>query len=83
MKQNRLPPDERRAVIITAAVEIANAKGLGALAFEDVAENCRVATTKRTIANHFKVAELRRAVIDDCRANQEVLDDAVAMGMRL
>lgn len=76
----KLPPDERKAVIITAAVEVANEKGIGELTFQNVAEACRMKTTVRTVCHYFKIGELRQAVINDERANKMVRDDAVALG---
>lgn len=84
MKNNaKLQPDERRAVIVSAAVELANDKGLSEVTFHSVAQKCRMDTMPRTVQHYFKIGELRRAVVADARANQMVRDDAAAMGIRV
>ena len=77
----KLPPDERRAVIMTAAVTVANERGLSEVTFKTVADACGMRTTPRTVSHYFKIGELRRATVADSRANKEVRDAAVAMGI--
>ena len=77
----RLAPDERCAVILSAAVQVANEKGLSEVTFATVASACKMRTKPRTVSHYFKIGELRRAVVTDSRASAEVKDDAFAMGL--
>lgn len=77
----RLKPAERTALILSAAVSVANRKGLSEVTFATVAAECVWKTKPRTVAHYFKIGELRSAVVKDSRANDEVRADAVAMGI--
>lgn len=77
----KLPPDQRSALILTAAVKVANDSGLAEVTFKTVAKACVMSTTPRTVQHYFKIGDLRAAVVADPRASQEVRDDAVSMGM--
>jgi len=77
----KLPPDQREALILTAAIEVANEKGLSEVSFDTVAAACRMQTTPRTVAHYFKIGVLRKSVADDIRSTQEVRQEAVAMGI--
>lgn len=78
---NRLSSDERKADILTAAVELANEKGLVGLSLSDIAERCVAETSVRLARSHFSLKELRAAVATDDRADKQVRDDAVALGI--
>jgi DNA-binding transcriptional regulator YbjK len=79
----KLHPDERRAVIVSAAVNLANERGLSEVTFRSVAEQCRMPCEPRTVQHYFKIGELRCEVAADSRAHQSVRDDAVAMGINV
>ena len=79
---SKLPPAQRIAIILTAAVNVANEKGLGEVTFSNVAKVCAMKTTPRTVQHYYKIGDLRKAVIADERTNPEVQDEAVAMGMK-
>lgn len=78
---SKLTPQERRSLIVTAAVDLANEHGLSEVTFEKVAANCRLPTTKRTVTHYFKIRELRLAVVADERANERVREDGRAIGI--
>lgn len=60
----RLEPDQRRAVIITAAVRIARDSGLHAVNHSTVATRCVVLTSKETVKHYFPTrGDLWRAVV--------------------
>lgn len=76
----KLSPEERSAVILSAAIVVANEKGLSEVTFKTVSDKCLMRTKPRTVAHYFKIGELRRAVVADPRSNDLVRSDAVAMG---
>lgn len=77
----KLQPEERSALILSAAIKVANEKGLAEVTFKTTADACMIKTMPRTVAHYFKIGDLRRAVVADERANDEVRVDAVAMGI--
>ena len=77
----KLSPEDRTAVIVSAAVVVANDKGLSEVTFETVAAECVMKTKPRTVAHYFKIGELRRVVAADARVSDEVRQHAVAMGI--
>ena len=77
----RLPGEQRRALILSAAVELANEHGLNSVTFEAVAKHSRIKTTARSIRIYYSRATLWDAVISDPRANKMVADDALALGV--
>ena len=77
----KLPPEQRKAIIMSAAVEVANKKGLSEVSFATVAAACKMSTTPRTVSHYFKIGELREAVIADDRVTKEVREEAIAMGL--
>jgi AcrR family transcriptional regulator len=61
----RLQPENRRAVIITAAGKIASERGLHAVTHGDVAKRCVIETSKKTVQHYFpKQADLWRVLAD-------------------
>ncbi len=78
----KLSVAQRAAVILTAAIKVANEKGLHEVTFKTVAKACLVTTTPRTVQHYYNIGDLRAAVIADKRATQEVQDTAVAMGLK-
>lgn len=77
----RLPAEQRMAVIITAAVEQANRKGLASVTAHTVAERCAIRTSVRTVKMYFSRKALWNAVILHPKVTQIVLDDAFALGV--
>lgn len=77
----KLSPEERSAVILSAAIAVANDKGLSEVTFATTAAKCVMRTKPRTVAHYFKIGDLRRAVVADDRASDEVRAAAVAMGI--
>lgn len=77
----KLQPDERSAVILSAAITVANEKGLSEVTFKSVADACLLKTMPRTVAHYFKIGDLRRAIVADVRASDEVRIDATTMGI--
>lgn len=64
--QRRLTPDERRAVILRAAVKLTRDNGGSVLAWSraDVAQACEVQTSEDTVKHYFTQPDLRAAVED-------------------
>lgn len=80
----RLPAENRRAVILTAAVELANRSGLAAVNHESVARKCVIKTTSRNVRHYYpKITELWKAICLDDRSTALVVQDAAGMGIRL
>lgn len=77
----KLPPGERSSVILSAAVEVANTRGLSEVTFKSVADACLMKTKPRTVSHYFKIGDLRRAVVADSRANDDVRAAAIALGI--
>lgn len=53
MKRRRMQPDDRRKIIVLAAVAVARRDGLASVTFEAVAAACSIETTERTIRHYF------------------------------
>ena len=79
----KLKPDDRKSVILAAAIHVANSNTLGEVNFKNVAEACRVTTTVRTVKHYYKIKDLRKAVAFDPRSSDMVKADAVAMGIKI
>lgn len=78
----RLEADKRKALILSAAITVANNDGLGRVNFDSVSAACRVETSRHTVKHYFPTkAELVAAVIKDDRVTRRVLDTASAMGL--
>jgi DNA-binding transcriptional regulator YbjK len=75
----RLQPEQRRAVIITAAVTIAREHGLHRVTHGDVAKRCKVETSIKTVRHYFadQVA-LWRAVMTEV---PEMAEEAKGLGL--
>jgi DNA-binding transcriptional regulator YbjK len=59
----RLTPDERRELIIQAAVRLTRDRdSLYAWSRQDVAEACEIPTTSDTVKHYFTMPELRAVV---------------------
>ena len=83
MHRQRFSPEERRAIVLTAAVTVANDRGLAAVTWDAVARACTVRTSVGTAREYFKtLTALWRAVAADTRANRAVRDEATGCGIR-
>lgn len=61
----RLSPENRRAVIVTAAVKIARERGLARVTHGDVATRCVLDTSKRLVRHYFPTqVDLWNAVVE-------------------
>lgn len=49
----RLTPDQRQAVILTAALRIARDRGLASVTHGGVAKRCAIATSEKTVRHYF------------------------------
>ena len=78
----KLPRHMRKAVILSAAVIVANRDGLSEVTFKTTATACELPTKARTVSDYFKIGELRQAVVTDKRASSEVKSQAVSMGLK-
>lgn len=58
----RLTPDERRAVILRAAVQLTKERGLFEWSRHDVVNHCEIATSHSTVKHYFTQPDLRAAV---------------------
>lgn len=78
----RLGPKQRRAIIITAAVRLANSEGIGAVTFENVGRECEFPVAAETVRHYFSTRNnLWRAVMLDERASASVRE--ILSGMAL
>ncbi len=60
----RLPPDERKGLIVESAVELSKARGLCNWTRQDVANGCTVTTSPETVKHYFPAQDdLRKAVL--------------------
>lgn len=75
----RLTPDQRRSVIITAAVRIAREAGLCRVTHGDVAKRCTVATSTALVRHYFpERAGLWAAVVEKA---PELADQGRELGL--
>ena len=81
MMKRMLTKKVRRAIIITAAVDLANKKGLHYVTPTRVAEMCMVVTSVSTCRGYFTLPQLWAAILADKRASKKVKKDAILMGM--
>lgn len=78
----RLSHDQRRHLILAAAVEIANRNGLITASMSRVAQECSVRTSDATIRSYFRTkGELWRAIADHPKASRDVKRSAETMGL--
>ncbi len=60
----KMDKEQRRAVVLDAALKIATERGLAALNFRDIAERCEVETSAATVRRYAKrLRDLQRAVV--------------------
>ena len=60
----RLQPDNRRAVIVSAAISIAKTEGLHRVTHGAVAGRCKIQTSTKTVRHYFATqVDLWRAVV--------------------
>jgi len=61
-----MQPNQRRAVIVTAALRLAREIGLARIMHSDVAARCVLQTSTKTVKHYFPSREsLWRAILDD------------------
>lgn len=74
--------EERRAIIVTAGVRIANRNGLIAASMTHVADECDVKTSLASVRGYFRTkADLWRAIAEHSDATKDVKASAAAMGL--
>ena len=77
----RLETTERRAVVVQAAVRIAESEGLASVTHGNVAGRCAVRTSVPTIRNYFPhKIDLWRAVLD-ATTDEDVHMQAATLGV--
>ena len=81
MRDTYYSQDERRADIVSAAVQIANRHGFGKINPKNVAKACTLSTTKRVISHYFNMVNLRKIVAVDERLTTEAKDEAKRLGL--
>lgn len=78
----KMPSENRRAMILSAAISIANRDGLAAVNFVSVARCCEVSTSPRTVRHYFGTkGNLWLCVISDGRSSPKVKHSAAKMGL--
>lgn len=79
----KLAPEQREAVIVTAAVNVANEDGFSQISLKTVASKCKPKTSVRTVQSYYTMDALRKIVLADTRTSQEARDEATGMGIVL
>jgi DNA-binding transcriptional regulator YbjK len=78
----RLQPEQRRAMIVTAASRIAREGGLVAVTHGDVAKRCSTATSAATVKHYFPERRLLwLAVIAACPDDEGLQSDGREIGL--
>lgn len=82
-KRTRLSPEQRRNLIVAAALRVANKSGsLQSITDEAVAKECTVATSKQTVRWYFRLTnDLRAAVAAHPEASDTVRASAKDLGL--
>lgn len=78
----RLSPEQRKTLIISTAVELANRDGLLAVTHASVAEAADISMAVRTVRKFFLRDELLQAVAKDARACDAVRTTAKLIGLQ-
>ena len=82
MTQRRMTPEERRGVIVQAALKTSEKNGLSAWTRQDVAEVCAVATSAETVKHYFPIQDdLRKAVLADPGCSDKLTIQGQALGL--
>lgn len=72
-RYTKLTGDERRSLIVTAAVDVANKEGLAEVTYEKVARRCAVQTSKHTVKHYFPLkSRLFERIIAHKNSNNQV-----------
>ena len=71
-KTQHIPKEQRRELLLSAAIKLANANGLFSFTLSNVCALCEVETTVRTARYVFTIEELRKAVAEDDRTSKKV-----------
>lgn len=78
----RLTPDQRRALILSTGIDIANRNGLIAATHQRIARECTVDTSLTTVRSYFpNRADLLSAIISDSRTHADIKNQGKAMGL--
>lgn len=78
----RLPKEQRRALIVSTAVMLANRADLTAVTPHNVAQHCEYSTSFMTVRRYFKTrSALWSAVVIDPRASEAVRAQGVSLGL--
>ena len=79
---NKLPYPQRRAMIVSAAMRVAEARRLSGMSHDLVAEECSATTSTATVRRFFpRMVDLFDVVINDPRCTDETAEQARDMGM--
>lgn len=71
-KTQHIPKEQRRELLLSAAVKLANHNGLFSFNLGNVCAVCEVETSIRAARYSFTIEELRKAVANDDRASEKV-----------
>lgn len=78
----RLPPDERKGIIVDSAVKLSEARGLCNWTRQDVAKGCEINTSPETVKHYFPAQDdLRRAVLAHPQCTERLKLQAEANGI--
>lgn len=78
----RLQPEQRRALIVTAASRIAHEGGLLSVTHGDVAKRCSLATSVATVKRYFpERRSLWIAVIKACPDDERIASQGREIGL--
>lgn len=78
----RLTPDQRKVMIVNAALEVSKEKGLFNWTRKDVAAACAFKTSDETVKRYFKYQDsLRKAVAEHPDATDEIKKAARAVSL--
>lgn len=78
----RLPPERRRHMIWTAAVQLSKTVGLLGWTRKDVAAACAVTTSDETVKHYFKSQdEFRKLIAQSDEADEQIKSDAKSVGL--
>lgn len=82
MSSVRLTEEQRRAIIVTAAVALSATEKLVDISYENVAEKCSVKTSVGTVRRYFRTkAHLWRAIAKHESASSYIVEQAREMAI--
>lgn len=77
----KYPKAIRRAMLTTAAIQVAEEQGLMHVSPITTAERCMVKTAPQTCRQYFTKEELYAQILADPRTSKKVKDQAAEMGL--